>query len=71
MCCGWLNFTDWYVSNYTNGAHKVPDSCCIEQSKDCGINADTNKNIYKEVCVNITLANFKVIIFWQPQTTGF
>ncbi|XP_067044327.1 tetraspanin-9-like [Acropora muricata] len=50
MCCGWINFTDWYISNFTNGEHKVPDSCCEKQSKDCGKEADTNNNIYKVGC---------------------
>ena len=63
MCCGWINFTDWYISNFTNGEHKVPVSCCKERSKDCGMDADTNNNIYKVVCVNSTVPNFKVIIF--------
>ena len=61
MCCGWINFTDWYISNFTNGEHKVPDSCCKEQSENCGEKADTNNNIYKVVCVNSTVPNFKVI----------
>ncbi|KAK2569270.1 CD151 antigen [Acropora cervicornis] len=49
MCCGWINFTDWYISKFTNGEHKVPVSCCKEQKKGCGMQADTNNNIYKVI----------------------
>lgn len=46
-CCGAANYTDWQtVSLMPKG--QVPDSCCINVTKDCGISFNV-KNIYSEV----------------------
>ncbi|XP_034028958.1 CD63 antigen-like [Thalassophryne amazonica] len=36
-CCGVSNYSDW--DHYDPETHSVPDSCCVNVSKDCGIEA--------------------------------
>lgn len=46
-CCGAANYTDWEsVPVMSKG--QVPDSCCINVTKDCGVSFNV-KNIYPEV----------------------
>ncbi|XP_021542839.1 CD63 antigen [Neomonachus schauinslandi] len=48
-CCGAANYTDWEsVPSVPKG--QVPDSCCINVTKDCGVSFQV-KNIYPEGCV--------------------
>ncbi|XP_025738584.1 CD63 antigen [Callorhinus ursinus] len=48
-CCGAANYTDWEgISSMLKG--QVPDSCCINVTKDCGVSFHV-KNIYTEGCV--------------------
>uniref|UniRef100_A0A7N5P359 CD63 antigen n=3 Tax=Ailuropoda melanoleuca TaxID=9646 RepID=A0A7N5P359_AILME len=48
-CCGAANYTDWEsVPVMSKG--QVPDSCCINVTKDCGVSFNV-KNIYPEGCV--------------------
>lgn len=48
-CCGAANYTDW-ESVPTVPKGQVPDSCCINVTKDCGASLQIN-NIYSEGCV--------------------
>merc|ERR1712157_74411 len=55
-CCGVQNYTDWqnsaafvkYAENKTTTDYPVPDSCCVEKSKDCGLQ---NSDIYEKGCI--------------------
>ncbi|EHA97968.1 CD63 antigen [Heterocephalus glaber] len=48
-CCGAANFTDW--ENIPGmGEGQVPDSCCVNNTKDCG--SDTKEHpIYTKGCL--------------------
>jgi hypothetical protein len=43
QCCGVSNYTDWFSCNGWKRHKWVPDSCCIDISKDCGKSKDPNK----------------------------
>uniref|UniRef100_A0A914WWJ2 Tetraspanin n=1 Tax=Plectus sambesii TaxID=2011161 RepID=A0A914WWJ2_9BILA len=56
-CCGVDNYTDWRNSTVLGDTNDVPDSCCIQQTADCGVNVrardwtKANLTIYATGCV--------------------
>jgi len=50
-CCGVEGFKDWENTPFYQKSNGVPDSCCVQESKDCGKGAIQNPdNIYQEGC---------------------
>ncbi|XP_063282408.1 CD63 antigen [Pelobates fuscus] len=49
-CCGAANYTDWDKYGPFIGKNEVPDSCCKNETKDCGKNYNTT-NINTDGCV--------------------
>ncbi|XP_055250304.1 CD63 antigen [Moschus berezovskii] len=47
-CCGAANYTDW--EKIPTMANRVPDSCCINVTNNCGLNFIV-KDIHTEGCV--------------------
>ena len=53
-CCGVYKFTDWRRNPSLNVTNSVPDSCCKDLSKDCGLGKVDEKDpkaIYKNGCL--------------------
>ncbi|XP_030052646.1 CD63 antigen [Microcaecilia unicolor] len=48
-CCGAANYTDWYQYPPFSLSKSVPDSCCINETKDCG--KASSSPIHPEGCV--------------------
>lgn len=53
-CCGVINASDWQTKGKYK-ANSVPDSCCVTQSANCGVNALLNPKgvIYTNGCVSL------------------
>ncbi|KAI5612129.1 CD63 antigen, partial [Silurus asotus] len=61
-CCGAVNSTDWAGIMPNNS---VPDSCCKNVTKGCGVNAMFNSSkIYTEGCAKAVEALVKQNILW-------
>ncbi|XP_064634844.1 tetraspanin-9-like [Lineus longissimus] len=43
QCCGVTNYTDWFTCNGWKKQNWVPDTCCLDISKNCGKSKDPNK----------------------------
>ncbi|XP_056096097.1 CD63 antigen [Rhinichthys klamathensis goyatoka] len=62
-CCGGNSSQDWV--NFTSSHTTVPDSCCINVTKDCGIGAIHDaKKIYTDGCNLILEKLLKENILW-------
>jgi len=48
-CCGATGYNNWAESNFTGPG--VPDSCCKEEKKGCGSEADWESNINQNGCI--------------------
>ncbi|XP_064408481.1 CD63 antigen [Latimeria chalumnae] len=49
-CCGSKNYTDWFNIPPFSQNHSVPDSCCKNETKNCGSDI---KKINQEACVKV------------------
>lgn len=52
-CCGSHNYTDWRNNKHFNRTDSVPDSCCKNETSDCGKNGLTHPdNINTQGCLS-------------------
>ncbi|XP_062871075.1 CD63 antigen [Trichomycterus rosablanca] len=62
-CCGLKNSTDW--KNYTTDSITVPDSCCRNITKNCGVKAmNDNTKIYTQGCSSVIEEALRKNIIW-------
>uniref|UniRef100_A0A3Q3KM75 Tetraspanin n=1 Tax=Mastacembelus armatus TaxID=205130 RepID=A0A3Q3KM75_9TELE len=62
-CCGVNSSADW--KSFKPDGNSVPDSCCVNVSKDCGAGAMKNSSkVYQEGCSVAVEALLKKNILW-------
>jgi len=57
-CCGVDSYTDWHSASAWASEKNVPDSCCKEESANCGVGSQTDK-IYTKGCKGMIVEQFK------------
>ncbi|XP_068600207.1 CD63 antigen [Brachionichthys hirsutus] len=62
-CCGVNSSADW--RSFTPDGKSVPDSCCVVETKGCGINAMTDpEKVHQEGCHDVVEELLKTNIQW-------
>ncbi|XP_071777492.1 CD63 antigen [Centroberyx gerrardi] len=62
-CCGVNSSSDW--KKFKSDGISVPDSCCMNVTKDCGLRAMTDASkVYQEGCQNAVEALLKKNVQW-------
>merc|ERR1719498_670237 len=62
-CCGVTNTSDW--RSFTAEGNSVPDSCCVNVTKDCGIGAMSDPvKVHQQGCHDKVVELLKKNILW-------
>jgi len=73
-CCGAQDFTDWRNSTMMQTDNSVPDSCCIQDTENCGLGlADPDKpldDVVKVIYTQGCLDKFQEMVTKNVATVG-
>ncbi|KAM3618694.1 uncharacterized protein V6R79_023763 [Siganus canaliculatus] len=61
-CCGVNSSSDW--RSFKPDGNSVPDSCCKNETTNCGLGAMTSSNVYQKGCQEAVEALLKKNIQW-------